>query len=209
MATVARMPSIPHRWSRIFSHWQQQLPLNITVNTLRCNFAEERHTPYAYHAILVFIIPTLINLIEVKYQANKHSPFDAYPLSTMVAVTSLLVYCFAYGAEIAFASSSYAKVFQVSMTVFGSISVASLASILLPGSMQSIVYVLYILLSIGELHDIIRQLYQRIHQKIITMFLNAFHIQQWHVRRTPPILPLTFMDANCMLEMSALQVTNS
>ncbi|GLT95542.1 hypothetical protein SLE2022_132190 [Rubroshorea leprosula] len=200
MAAVARMPSVPHGWSSIFARWQQQLSLNVTFNTLRCNFAQETLTPHSCHAIIVFIVPTLIDLIEVKYQAKKHSPFETHPASTMVAVTGLLVYCFAYGAELAFPSSIYANAFHVSMTVFGSISVASLASILLPESTQLIVYILYMLLSIGELHGIIGQLYQRIHQKIMNMFGNAFHIQQRHARN-PPVLPLTFMDANFMLQM--------
>lgn len=202
MANVATTPSLHQQWRHFFS--RGQLPLNVSFNILRCNFAQQTLlTSTSRHTIFVFIIPILVNFIEVKYQGKSISPFETHPVTTMVAITSLLIYYLAYGAEQTFYSSTYAYIFCWLMTFSGSLSLASLASILFPESMRFVLYIFYILLSVGELHGIIYKLYHWIRQIIMDKFFNVYHTQQSYMMRrtTRPILPRSFIDVSYMPQM--------
>ncbi|KAB1203420.1 hypothetical protein CJ030_MR8G000578 [Morella rubra] len=191
---------LSHQWRRLFSH--AQLPFNVTFNILRCNFQQPQmltSNPLR-HAILVFIIPILINFIELKFEGKPYSPFETHPITTMVAVTSLLVYCLAYGADLTFSpgqrpSSRCALVLRSLIGLFGSLSLASLASILFPASLQSVPYIVYISLWIGdhELRGMIQKLGKWIRQRTPKKPLSALHAgQYWRTRSTRhPLLPLT------------------
>ncbi|GMP95756.1 hypothetical protein CsSME_00044679 [Camellia sinensis var. sinensis] len=53
------------------------------------------------HVILAFIVPALLNFVQIKYQGkNDISPFGTHPKSVSVSIASLLLYCFAYDAEL-------------------------------------------------------------------------------------------------------------
>ena len=143
-----------HQWRRVFSH--AQFPFSMTFNILRCNIAQQRLTiPSSRHAILVFVVPIIVSLIEVKYQGKHDSPFEPHPKTIMVAIVTLLLYCLAYGAEIAFSpqrtTSKCARLLCSFMNLFGSLSdsLASFASILHPDCLQFVQYIVYILLSMG------------------------------------------------------------
>lgn len=178
---------------------RQQVPLNVSFNVLRCNFAQEKLTSTSSrHAILVFIVPILVNFIDVKFQGKFISPFDTHPLSTMVAILSLLAYCLAYGVEQTFSSSTSAHIFRGLMTFSGSLSLASLASILLPDCFRLILYTFYISVSIGEFRPMFQRLYDWIRQIIMEKIGNVFvfNVQelQVHARRTRPLLPRSLTD---------------
>jgi hypothetical protein len=190
-----------HQWRRLFSH--AQFPSSVTFNILRCNIAQQGLTsPSSRHAILVFIVPILINLIEVKFEGKHYSPFETHPKTIMVAIVSLLLYCLAYGAELGFSpqspTSKVARVLCSSfMTFFGSLSLASLASILLPDCLQFVLYIVHLLISMGELHGIIQKLCKWIHQRILKKICNALQAQS----TAHPILQQIPIDVNHMLNM--------
>ncbi|RVW41404.1 hypothetical protein CK203_095206 [Vitis vinifera] len=83
------------------------------------------------------------------------SPFATHPKTMRFAIGCLLAYCMVYGAELSFASSPgstlYAHAFRRGMMLFGSLSVASLASIFLGDTLQWVAYMLYTLLWMGKL----------------------------------------------------------
>ncbi|KAI8546616.1 hypothetical protein RHMOL_Rhmol07G0132900 [Rhododendron molle] len=82
--------------------------------------------------VLAFIVPVLLGLLQIKYQGNQISPFETHPISMVISVASLLLYCLGYYAKSRW--PTYALVVSHGVVVFGSLSVVSLASILFPYS---------------------------------------------------------------------------
>ncbi|KAA8522201.1 hypothetical protein F0562_012874 [Nyssa sinensis] len=150
MADFARAGFSVHRSHRSFSG-----QFNVAFINARCYISQEQHAPTSRDAILAFIVPVLLNLIELKYQGKDDSAFEAYPKTMCFAVTCLLMDCLAYYVVLRFSSShptpTYARAVHCSMVLFGSLTMASLASILFPDPVRPVLYVLCILLSAGEL----------------------------------------------------------
>ncbi|KAA8522202.1 hypothetical protein F0562_012875 [Nyssa sinensis] len=158
MADFARAGFSLHRSHQSFSG-----QFNVAFINDRCYISQQQHAPTSRNAILAYIVPVLLNLIELKYQGKDDSAFEAYPKTMCFAVTSLLMYCLAYYVELKFSSSHptwfgifYARALHHSMVLFGSLTMASLASILFPDPVRPVLYVLCILLSAGELLEWIR-----------------------------------------------------
>ncbi|CAK9184791.1 unnamed protein product, partial [Ilex paraguariensis] len=58
---------------------------NAVFIDIRFNFLEQYHrTSPSYYAILTFIVPTLINLLQLKCQGDTETPFETHP-KTMLA----------------------------------------------------------------------------------------------------------------------------
>ena len=70
------------------------------------------------HAFFQFTLPLVLNLLGLKYQARETNPFEAHPNIMFLASASTLLYCI-----------SYATKNSISLAIFGSISVASLFSL--------------------------------------------------------------------------------
>lgn len=96
-------------------------------------------TPHSCHAILFFVVQSLLSFLDLMYKDGT-SPFATH-LNTMgFAVFCLLAYCWVYGAGLSICS----------MTLLGSLLVASLASIFVPDRLQWVVYMLYTLMWTGK-----------------------------------------------------------
>ncbi|KAF7137791.1 hypothetical protein RHSIM_Rhsim07G0111700 [Rhododendron simsii] len=115
------------------------------------------------HTVLAFIVPVLLNLLQIKYQGNQLSPFDTYPISMVISVASLLLYCFGYHAKSRW--PTYALAVSRVMVVFGSLSVVSLASSLFPDSFGPVLYTLFVLFSAAEL----LMQFKWVHRKVMGM----------------------------------------
>ncbi|KAG5539913.1 hypothetical protein RHGRI_020212 [Rhododendron griersonianum] len=116
------------------------------------------------HTVLAFIVPVLLNLLQIKYQGNQLSPLDTHPISMVISVASLLLYCLGYHAKSRW--PTYALVVSRGMVVLGSLSVVSLASILFPDSFGPVLlYTLFVLFSAAEL----LMLFKWVHRKIMGM----------------------------------------
>lgn len=158
--------------------------LNLTFINITYNLSQ-RHNHHHHllpctsscHALLAFIIPVLINLIQVKYQGNQTSPFATHLKSMGVAVVSLLLYCLAYDAETRVTSSplrpTYAWIPARAMAVFGSLSMASLASILVPDSLGPILSFLCVFFMAGD-----------------QLMLRLQRLLRWKIRGRQTILPV-------------------
>lgn len=106
------------------------------------------------HAILAFFIPVIFNLIEIKCQCKGNSPFDTNPISIWFSISCLLSYCFLHGIELSFSrhlqnSSNYSTALQFTTSLFGSLLLASLASIIFPDKIKPVLYTFYVLLLMG------------------------------------------------------------
>ncbi|KAL7182720.1 hypothetical protein ACSBR1_041412 [Camellia fascicularis] len=98
-------------------------------------------------------------------------PFETHPKSMGIAVASLLLYCFAYDAELRSSATHRWQTYQFlarrGVVLFGWLAVVSLASILLPDSLGSLLYSLFVLFSSGELlSHRLQMLWKWVHQII-------------------------------------------
>lgn len=155
------------------------------------------------HAILAFMVSMLLGFVEVKYQGKPTSPFDTRPLATSLVVFCLVFYCsLALVAHLGLAPARCARALPILMMLAASLSVASLASLLLPGRFHSFPYfLLFALLSGVLLRRLARHLYMWVQNRIVTMFVPAFRSRQLHSGRAPPLLPHTVMDAHFVPEL--------
>ncbi|RVW63311.1 hypothetical protein CK203_058770 [Vitis vinifera] len=105
-------------------------------------------------ALLSFILPLLTNLINLKFQNESNSVFQVHPKTTLVAIAGLLVFALSFGIESTFhsfhLSPTCAAVLRTIMVFSGSLSLASLASLLFPDAWRPGIYVIYLLLSLGN-----------------------------------------------------------
>ncbi|KAH8485839.1 hypothetical protein H0E87_027324 [Populus deltoides] len=95
---------------------QRQVSLNIALMTARNYVQQDRlTTPNSLHAVFTFIMPVLLNFLELMYQGKDYSPFDTHPINMWIGLTCLLAYCLAYGVEVAcskcFRSPVFASIF--------------------------------------------------------------------------------------------------
>ena len=147
---------------------------HITVNIVGINLQEQRNLMYfinngqhhnhmvnypsAILALIAFVVPVLINLIDLKFQKVADSVFEAHPITTMMFFASLLAFVLAFGTELAFhshLSPTCAALLRTAMMFSGSLSLASLASVLLPDALRPILYAFYALLSLANLHNLV------------------------------------------------------
>ncbi|KAF7139597.1 hypothetical protein RHSIM_Rhsim07G0111200 [Rhododendron simsii] len=112
------------------------------------------------HTVLAFVVPVLLSLLQIKYQGNQISPFDTHPISMVISVASLLLYCLGYHAKSRW--PTYGLVVSRGMVVLGSLSVVSLASILFPGSFGSVLYTFFVLFSAAELLKLLKWVRRKI-----------------------------------------------
>ncbi|KAL7182724.1 hypothetical protein ACSBR1_041416 [Camellia fascicularis] len=129
--------------------------INVVIIGMRYYFSQQQeqlNNLSSCHAVLAFIVPVLLNFLQLKYQKLEISPFETHPKSMSVAIASLLMYCLAYDAELRFSASQRTQTYaRRGVVVFGWFGLVSLASILLPDSVGPLLYSLYVLFSSGEL----------------------------------------------------------
>ena len=158
-------------------------------------------TPHkAILALLSFILPLLTNLISLKFQNESNSVFQAHPMTTLVAIAGLLVFALLFGIEPTFhsfhLSPTCAAVLRTTMVFSGFLSLASFASLLFPDAWRPGIYVIYLLLLLGNcLYGLVPKWCEWVQQGMMDKLQTLFtRMQQWPARRSPPILPLTNMD---------------
>ena len=167
-----------------------------TFNVLGINLQQEQNlmatSRNAILALLTFIVPVLIELINLKFQKEvEYSVFHVHPITTMVTVSSLLAFVLAFGVEFTFQYSCGAALLRTIMVFSGSLSLASLVTLLFPDALGPILYHVYALLSLGNLLSLVPRQWNWIHQKIMDKLETVFT-----GRRNPPLLPVTMMDTH-------------
>ncbi|RVW15910.1 hypothetical protein CK203_073056 [Vitis vinifera] len=117
-------------------------------------FLEDQLPATSCHSILVFVVPVILSFLALKYLGQNTSPFKTHPKTMGFSIGCLLVYCLAYGAQQKFSSAlhqppTYANAWGRCMEWFGSMLLASLASICFPDSVQWMFFVFYAILCMG------------------------------------------------------------
>ena len=150
--------------------------------------------------LLFFILPFTTNLINLKFQNQPNSAYQAHPMTTFVANGSLVLFSLLFGIQLTFRSfhfsPTYAAVLRTTMVFCGFLSLASFASLLFPDAWRPGIYFIYLLLSLGNcLYGLVRKWREWVQQGMMDKLQTLFtRMQQWPARRSPPILPLTNMD---------------
>lgn len=149
-----------------------------------------------HHAVLAFIVPVLVNFIEVKYQGKPKSPFDTHSFTTSVAIFCLLFYCsLALVAHLSLTPACCARAFHILMMLAASLSVASLGSLLFQGPFHSFPYMLlFLALLVVLLYGLAKKLYAWVQHKIMLMSVHVSRSRRLHGGRARPLLPRTVMD---------------
>ena len=132
-------------------------------------FLEDQLPATSCHSILVFVVPVILSFLALKYLGQNTSPFKTHPKTMGFSIGCLLVYCLAYGAQQKFSSAlhqppTYANAWGRCMEWFGSMLLASLASICFPDSVQWMFFVFYAILCMGgPLFTLLQMLWKWIH----------------------------------------------
>ncbi|KAJ9694305.1 hypothetical protein PVL29_010015 [Vitis rotundifolia] len=164
-------------WNNLFQRAQHLFILLITY------LLQQQLQPNSCHTILSFIVAVLASFLAVKYAGKVTSPFETHPKTMQFAIGSLLVYCLAYGAQQRFSaalhSPAYVNALCRCMELSGFLSVASLASLFFPDSVQWMFFVLYTIFWMGGLLcTLLQMLWKWIHQVDGTEHVGALPIQE-------------------------------
>ena len=168
-------------------------------NGLGINLQHQHHhnstTSNPILALLTFILPVLLVLIHFEFKNEPTSVFQAHPITIKVAVANLLVFALAFGVESTFhpsyLSTTCAALLRTTILFCGSLLVASLSSLLFSDAWRPLIYLIYALLSLINLHGLVREWCGRVHHGIMEKLQTVCTgIQQWYVRRSAPLLPL-------------------
>ncbi|KAL7212859.1 hypothetical protein ACSBR2_015535 [Camellia fascicularis] len=152
--------------------------LFISWRTFYLSHYHFRPPPTSRHAVVAFLAPMLLDLIELKFQEKNVSSFETHQKAFWVAIASLILYCFAYEAELRLLA--YSRVICHGMVVLGSVSSVSLTSILFPSIGRHVFYLLYALFLASEsavIHYRFQMVWTWVYQRTISYFL-----QEWRRR---------------------------
>ncbi|KAI3459796.1 hypothetical protein Pfo_016459 [Paulownia fortunei] len=114
-----------------------------------------------FNEIIFFIIPTLVNFLQLMYQSSDKNPFATHPNTMGIAVCASSICYLACSGQLTFSVGRFpaACVCRHCMVWSGNVSVASLASMFAPDSVRPLLYAVSILLSASEL---LHLLYKRV-----------------------------------------------
>ena len=131
-------------------------PYNLTFTTLIiCNFPAHQAT--SHHAALAFIIPILLGFLQIQSMGSQPSSFQTNPITTIASVICIVAYYLLFVASLRL--PNYASQLGILMAAFGSLSVASLVSLLLPNSWRCGRYIVYVLILVAGLIQMARKVY--------------------------------------------------
>lgn len=174
---------------------QRQSPLSVTMCFINMDLQFMSRSSSSTHSIhydiVAFVVSILQTLVQIKYPSE--DLFRTHYRTMVVVMSSLLAYCFVFGA-ISYIDHSYGPYGHryglkhnwccMALMAFGLVPVVSLLSLLFPDSAwRPVLYLLWVgqlLLVLGLLRKLVL---------LVMKFLPTLH-----VRRTSPLLPLTLMD---------------
>jgi len=158
MANIARTSHSSSHSLQLHSFLpHREVSFNIAFFNARNYFQQNQFTTAnSFHYIFAFIVPALLIFLELMYQGKDCTPFDTNPVTMWTSLSCLLAYCLTYWVgEMTYVrlfwSQRYVTAVRCSIVLFGLLSSASLASIFFPDIIKPFLYVLCILISMGEL----------------------------------------------------------
>ena len=184
--------------ARQFDAMFQRQAMNFYVHHPTFNFvitsalAAHNFSPDSYidhlHRIYAFILPSvLLDLLQIQSAGNTTSLFQVHPLTAGASVFGMLGYYLAFTAWLRL--PQYASQLSIAMAAFGSFSLASLVTLLLPHSWWHVRYTFYVLLAVVELHQLLIVLYDRLVRRFILTMRRSLQLNS-----TRHLLPRTRMD---------------
>lgn len=105
-----------------------------TLKHLRFAFCASESEHGISHAGFVFLIPSLIKLLQQKDQSKNVFPFETRPISTWIFFTALCIYCLSLATKMEIQThwASYSQILANVLFISKALASASLASIFLP-----------------------------------------------------------------------------
>ena len=136
------------------------------------------------HEVFIFLITSLIGLIQVDYQSKSLSPFDTHPISLWTSFAAINIFSMglAIKMELQTRSPSYSKILSQVIYISGVLSSASLASTLFPG-----LFIILVILAIMLIYILYKLMYKWIVRansqvcKILKRFLDCNIMQRQHL----------------------------
>ena len=136
------------------------------------------------HEVFIFLITSLIGLIQVDYQSKSLSPFDTHPISMWTSFAAINIFSMglAIKMELQTRSPSYSKILSQVIYISGVLSSASLASTLFPG-----LFIILVILAIMLIYILYKLMYKWIVRansqvcKILNRFLDCNMMQRQHL----------------------------
>lgn len=126
--------------------------------------------------------------LALKYLGKVVTPFETHPKTMQFAIGSLLVYCLAYGAELSVQSSILLNSFGRFMELFGSLSLASLASIFFPDPAQWVFFASCTIFWTGDfLFSLLQMVWKWMHRTVADRLLRLLQALE-------SVLPQTSMN---------------
>ncbi|KAL0007794.1 hypothetical protein SO802_009296, partial [Lithocarpus litseifolius] len=124
------------------------------------------------HVVFVFLIQSLIGLIQVEYQSKSLSPFDTHPISMWTSFGAICIYSLGLATKMEpkARSASYSKVLSHVILISGVLSSASLASTLLPR------FIIWAILPIMLTYILNKHVYKWLYQEIVKANYHACEI---------------------------------
>ncbi|KAL3750289.1 hypothetical protein ACJRO7_011308 [Eucalyptus globulus] len=115
---------------------------------------DERTVSNKINPVVLCFTPIFLNLVQLKYGGAGASPYRTHPLTMGFSIACLLVSCLAYLLKNAYLPDSSlpgvcGQALERTTLLLGSLSLASLVTLILPGSWTAYSYVGYIFLSVG------------------------------------------------------------
>lgn len=156
------------------------------THQLRRAFTAMQHQPGAaatasFLSLFGFAFAVILNFLQLKYQGdNQPDPFQTHPITMLLAVSSLLIFCCIYGLNQRFSSHSLYQscdgVVRTAMVFFPLLSLLSTASVLFPDSVRPVLYALCVLISAGEW---LQWIFQKIKNQLREREENGWGVQQF------------------------------
>ena len=136
------------------------------------------------HEVFIFLITSLIGLIQVDYQSKSLSPFDTHPISMWTSFAAINIFSMGLATkmELQTRSPSDSKILSQVIYISGVLSSASLASTLFPG-----LFIILVILAIMLIYILYKLMYKWIVRansqvcKILKGFLDCNMMQRQHL----------------------------
>ncbi|KAG5592827.1 hypothetical protein H5410_043341 [Solanum commersonii] len=126
-----------------FAHGRNSIngQINFTSITIIINYSPQQDqyifvssssSSQRRNILISFIFPAMVELLQLMYQPSNTSPFGIHPINMHLSVTSFLIYCFAYDAQLKYISTTCSNYAKMVGDVFGPLTFASLSSVVYP-----------------------------------------------------------------------------
>ncbi|RDX86111.1 hypothetical protein CR513_32594, partial [Mucuna pruriens] len=113
-------------------------------NRARLSNIEESIPLIPWHAISMFLVPILLEVMQVEYQNKKESPFDTHPVQKQTFLTAICIYGALLGIKIHTKTGNLqSRVLSYGLLFSGAFSSLSLLSILLHQQLLWIVFLIW------------------------------------------------------------------